>query len=397
MTKRQKIIVIVAIAITIVLAFVISGAFAGMKQHMKPPKTAATVRKVESAIVEYSDIKTTVSGNGRVMSQHAVDLISEVQGKLLVGNVPLKKGASFSKGQLLASIYNTDALYAMKSRKSTFLNSVANILPDMKIDYKDSYAKWVSFFESVEIEKDLPPLPEITSSQEKIFLSSRAILSNYYSIKSDEERLKKYNLYAPFSGSIQEVMLEVGSVANPGSRIAKIIKTSELEIEVPLQVADAQWVHKGQTAILKTEGGDIIGKGIVKREANFVDPNSQSINVYVSVLPGTEKLYSGQYLRVDFPGMIIKNSMEIPRNATFNNNMVYMVDSGYLAKEEVNILKTNETTVIVNGVEEGAEIVVMPMSNASTNMAVQTKYSNFHAIKNDSVKTPLEEKMTESK
>lgn len=397
MTKRQRIVVVIAIAITLVLAIVISGALAGMKKNMKPPKTAPIVRKVESAMVEYTDIKTKVSGNGRVLSQYSVDLISEVQGKLLQGDIALKKGANFTKGQLLAKVYNTDALYTMKSSKSNFLNSLANILPDMKIDYKESYQTWVDFFESVEIEKDLPPLPQIASSQEKIFLSSRGILSTYYSIKSSEERLKKYNLYAPFSGAIQEVTLEVGSVANPGSRIAKLIKTSELEIEVPLQVAEAKWVRKGQKAVIKTESGVEVGEGIVKREAGFVDPSSQSINVYVAVLPGSEKLYAGQYLRVEFPGMIIRNSMEIPRNAAFNNNMVYVVDSGYLAKSEVNILKTNEKTVIFNGLEEGAEIVVIPLANANANMPVQTQFENVHKVKVDSTIEDTMEEISEKK
>lgn len=393
MTKRQRIVVLIAIALTLVLAFVLAGAFAGMKKNVKPPKPAPVVRKVESAKVEYVDIETQVTGNGRVLSLFSVDLISEVQGKLIRGDVSLKQGSSFTKGQLLAKVYNTDAVYAMKSRKSTFLNSVANILPDLKIDYPDSYQIWIDFFETVEIDKELPALPEISSSQEKIFLSSRGILSTYYSIKSDEERLMKYNLYAPFSGAIQEVMLEVGSVANPGSRIAKIINTSELEIEVPLQIAEATWVRKGQNAIIKTENGVKVGTGIVKREASFVDPNSQSINVYVALTSGSQAFYAGQYLQVEFPGMVIKNAMEIPRNATFNGSTVFVVDSGYLAKREINILKTNESTLIFSGLEEGIELVVKPLANANSNMPVQTQLSNVHKQEVDStqVKSDNEE------
>lgn len=380
MTRRQRIVVLIAIAVTIFIAFVLFNMFAQMKEKMTPPKQTPIVRKVESAMVKYDNIETNVTGTGRILSQSSVDVIAEVQGKILQGEIPLKKGAGFVKGQQLARIYNTDAVYAMKSRKSSFLNSLANILPDVKIDYPDSYQKWVNFFESVDISKDLPPIPEIETNQEKIFLSGRGILSTYYSIKSDEERLKKYTIYAPFTGNIQEVMLEVGSVANPGSRLARIIKTGELEIEVPLQVEEAKWVRKGQKAIFKTESGQEIGSGIVEREASFVDPNSQSINVYVGVITGKEKLYSGQYLRVEFPGMVLKNAMEIPRNASFNHNMVYVVDSGYLDKKEINVLKTNETTIIFNGLEPGIELVVEPLANARANMPVQTQYSNVHEV-----------------
>ncbi len=384
MTKRQRIVVTLGVLLTLVFAFLISGMLASMKKKMTPPKQAPIIRKVESALVEYKDIESLVSGTGRVLSQNSIDIITEVQGKILQGDIPLKKGSNFVKGQRLVHIYDTDAVYAMKSRKSTFLNSIANILPDVKIDYENSYQKWINFFEAIDISKDLPALPEIESNQEKIFLSSRGILSTYYSIKSDEERLKKYSIYAPFTGAIQEVMLEVGSVANPGSRLAKLIKTGELEIEVPIKVADANWVRKGQKAILRSKDGKNIGTGVVKREANFVDPASQSINIYVGVLPGSEILYSGQYLHVEFPGMIIKKAMEIPRNAVFNSNLVYTIEEGFLAKQEVKILKTNEKTVIFNGLEDGTELVVQPLANANANMPVQTQFSNLHAVEKDS-------------
>ena len=383
MTKRQRIVVLIGIAVTLVFAFMLSGAFAGMKKQAKPPKAAPIIRKVESAIVAYGDIKTTVEGTGRVLSQNAVDVISEVQGTLLQGDVSLKKGASFSRGQLLVKVYDTDAVYAMKSRKSAFLNSLANILPDFKIDYPERYQTWYGFFESVNIDEDLPPLPKIATSQEKVFLASRGILSEYYSINADEERLRKYSIRAPFTGAIQDVTLQVGSVANPGSRIARIIKTGDLEIEVPLQISEAQWVRKGQKAILKSEDRKEIGTGVVRREATYVDPSNQSINVYVAILPGTERLYAGEYLRVEFPGMVINSAIEIPRNATFNTDMVYVVDSGYLAKKEINVLKTNEKSVIINGLDEGIELVVQPLANANANMPVQTQFSNVHEVEKD--------------
>jgi membrane fusion protein, multidrug efflux system len=385
MTKRQRIVVFAGVLITLAIAGLLALAFSGMKKKQAPPKLAPIIRKVESAKVNYSDISTQIFGTGRVLSQYSVDVISEVQGKLLQGDISLKKGASFGKGQLLAKVYNSDIVFAIKSRKSSFLNALASILPDLKIDYAESYQKWFDFFESVDIAKELPALPEIGSSQEKIFLASKGILRDYYSIKSDEVRLEKYNIRAPFTGSVQEVLLEVGSVANPGSRIAKIIQTGELEVEVPLQIDEARWVRKGQSAKLLSEDGLEVGSGVVIREAGFVDPNSQSINVYVSVNSGSKSLYAGQYLSVEFQGMILKDAMEIPRNAVFNGNMVFVIDSGYLAKQEIELLKTNEKTIIFRGLEEGVEMVVQPLANANANMAVQTQSSNVHKTVADSL------------
>ena len=56
--------------------------------------------------------------------------------------------------------------------------------------------------------------------------------------------------------------------------------------------------------------------------------------------------------------------MEIPRNAVFNKNKVFTVANGKLKENIVDILKSNETTVLISGLPEGADVVVEPLVNA---------------------------------
>ena len=56
--------------------------------------------------------------------------------------------------------------------------------------------------------------------------------------------------------------------------------------------------------------------------------------------------------------------MEIPRNAVFKKDRVFTVEDGKLKENQVEILKTNETTVIFSGLPEGVDIVVEPLINA---------------------------------
>ena len=58
-------------------------------------------------------------------------------------------------------------------------------------------------------------------------------------------------------------------------------------------------------------------------------------------------------------------------NAVFNNNEVFIVEDGKLAKREINILKINETTLIFNGLDENTDIVVEPLINAVENTEVE--------------------------
>ncbi len=379
MTSRQLGISIAMFLIVVFAAIIIAVVIVKSKKEKENHAPPKIIRKVKTEKVQYTTVKSQVSGRGRIVSQQQVEVISEVQGKILQGDIPLKKGMNFREGQVLFRLYNEDSRLALQARKSAYLNLLANILPDVKIDYPEEYTTWNTYFETIHIEKKLSKLPEVNSEQLKIFLASRNVLSEYYAIKSEEERLRKYTVKAPYTGSITGVYLEKGSVANPGSRVASIIKTNQLEIEVPLETDEAQWVDIGDKVHIRSENERKEFNGRVLRKANFVDPTTQSVNVYVSVDQNkVHNLYSGQYMLVEFKGMMIDNSMEIPRAAVFNLNEVFTVDSGYLDKQIIDIVKTNDHSIIFRGLEEGAELVVEPLANANENTPVQTSFGNVH-------------------
>ncbi|MBN1598170.1 MAG: efflux RND transporter periplasmic adaptor subunit [Bacteroidales bacterium] len=375
MNSRQVIVIIVIGLITIILAGAAAVGLKSLKKRSEKPVPPKIVRKVNSVYVEYKNVYTQLEVSGRVISQQSVEVISEVQGEILQGDVPFKKGQKFNKNDVLIRIYNKNALYGLQARKSAFLNLLANILPDLRIDYPSVYPEWVKFFESVNLIKELPDLPTINTNQEKIFLASKNILSEYYAIKSDEIQLRKYSILAPYDGAIQDVLLEVGSIANPGSRIAQIIKTDQLEIEVPVEVSDASWLKIGDLAMLKSESGQLAGTAKIKRISPYVDAGTQSINIYLSVQGKKQMLFPGEYLRVQFSGMLISNSMEIPRNAVFNRNEVFIIENGVLKKRQVSLQKVNENTIIFNGLKEGIELVTEPLANATEGMLVQSEYT----------------------
>lgn len=320
---------------------------------------------VRTQKVLYTSNSSRILETGRLSSHQNVDLSAEVPGRIMAGDVKLLAGTSFKKGDLLISIFDEEAKNNLKARKSRFMNSIAGILPDIKIDYSDSYEKYVSFFNSIEINKPLPPLPEPDSEQEKVFLASRNVLDDYYSIKSAEVKLSRYKTYAPFDGTFTIVFLETGSVANPGSRIASMIRTDKLELEVPVRIDDAYWINVGDEVKLTTKDRYMSWAGKVVRKSNFMDPNSQAITVYVAISSDKNKpLFQGQYLLAEFAAKTLEGSMAIPRNAVFKKDRVYVVVDGKLKEQQIDILKTYETTVLFSGLAEGADLVVEPLVNA---------------------------------
>ncbi len=371
MSWRKITFIVVSLVLLLGGSFALSELFISLKPEPPRRPESDAKRYVKAETVNYVDIISPLSREGRVVSSNEVMLVAEVAGKIEAGQVSLRKGASFKKGQLLANIYKDEVELALKANKSRFLNAFTNMLPDIKVDFPDSYNSFLAFFNSVDLNKDIPELPQVKNEKLKIFLASRNILSDYYGIRQDEKRLSRHTFYAPFDGTFTIVNFEVGAYVNAGGQIAKMIRTDQLEIEVPVENSQSVWIKIGDKVNVFSRDKISHSPGKVVRKSNFVDAGSQSRSIFVQVdNPGKTNLLAGEYKVVEFPGQLVEKAMEIPRSAVFNTNEVFIVLDGKLKKQELNVLKWNETTLIFDGLEEGTKLVVEPLINVQENSPV---------------------------
>lgn len=371
MSWRKITFIVVALIILLGGSAALSELFVSMKPETKRMPEKEIKRFVKAQEVNYSEITSPLSKPGRAVSGSEVTLVSEASGKIEPGDVPLRKGTSFKKGQLLASIYKDEVELALKARKSNFLTTMTSLLPDLKVDYPEHLSTYEMFFRAIDLDENIPELPLVKDDKLKVFLASRSVFSEYYGIKQDEKRLERHSLYAPFNGTFTQVNFEVGGYVNTGGQIAKMIRTDHVEIEVPVPNIKSKWIKIGDEVQVISEDKQSVKTGVVVRKSNFIEANSQSRSIFVEVKSSAQnELLTGEYREVVFPGQKIDSAMEIPRNAVFNSNEVFMVVDGKLKKQEINVLKWNETTLIFNGIEEGQKIVVEPLVSAKENSPV---------------------------
>lgn len=366
----RKVIIGSVAAIAIILFGLASMKMLGKTEEKKSKPTISYVQSVQIKKVKYSSQQTTVEANGRLVASREIDIIAEANGKIYRGSIDLKEGAQFNKGDVICTIYKDEVSLALKAQKSQFLNQIASILPDIKIDYPEEYSKYKSYFDQISIDNDLPDLPKYDVKL-KVFLASRNILTQYYSIKQAELSVKRHTIYAPFNGSVKTVSMQEGAFANVGARIARIMSTDVLELEVPVDNANSKWVKKGQVVTVSSPSRELQWKGQVARISNYVDERTQARSIFVS-LNANSNLLVGEYLTANFDGSRIANAMEIPRNAIHNFNNVYIVENDTLKSEQVNIIKNNNTTILINGLKEGTQVVVEPLINAQVGTYVNT-------------------------
>jgi len=369
----RRIVIVISVIFILGLAWGLMRFLIAQKEAPPVRRSIEARRFVKVEPVKYSSIPAAISEPGRLSSIAEIDIVAEASGKIEAGSVALKKGASFSKGDVLFVVYPDEAILSLKARKSQYQNTLASIIPDLVIDFPDAEEAFTQFFSSINVDRPLPPMPEINDNKLKIFLASRNVISEYYSIESAQLQLKRRTVIAPFNGTYKEVHMELGAYTNTGGRVAHAIRTDHLELEVPVLRSDAIWINTGDPVNISSKDNSLSWKGKVIRKSQFVDEKYQRQTIFVSI-PYNQKqpLLAGEFLNATFPVRPIDGVMEIPRNSVFNSDEVFLARSGRLTKAKINVIKTNDRTLFFNGLNEGDTLVVQQLINVSEGTLVQT-------------------------
>lgn len=358
-------IIIIAIFLFINIAVVASLNFGGPSLEEEEKEEKVFVQNLSAKKVENKTEIFNVQGFGTIASFNTVDLSSEVQGKLIGGKHAIKSGIKFRKGDLLYRIDDTEARYTLRSRKSSFLNILALMMPDIRVDFSEEYDKWEKYIASVKLNEALPLLPSWKTNKEKIFLSTRNVLTEYFSIKSAEEQLKKFIVRAPFSGMITEVFVSNHSVVNPGSRVMTIVQTGNFEIGVSVPAGQLSSIKIGSECSVFTTTGELKGSGSVVRISDVINRNTQAVTVFVKPVALEGKAFvEGEYLKVSIDEEGEFKGARIPQSALMDNEVyVYSSVDSTLSIKAVSVLDKNQDGIFVSGLSDKETVITQEVLN----------------------------------
>ena len=324
--------------------------------------TEESARQVSVNTFEPGDIRSEIEITGRVNSTERIELLSEVQGVLQGGDSPFRTGVRFSRSDILLRIDQTEAELDLNAQRSRFFSALASSLSDIKFDYPDQYDAWADYADQFEPEETLPDLPAIENRQLRLYLTSRGIFDQYYSIRSAENRLTKYSIRAPFSGELREADLNPGNLVQPGVRLGEFTgDTFELETFVSLR--DIGFISRGDSVELITPSAGDTLQGTILRIGSSVDPNTQAFPVFIEVQD--RSLRSGQYLEGRISGKLLENAVEIPRNLLSRSNTILIAEDGKATHKEVEPLLFKQETVIVSGLNADDKVIELRAGAAS--------------------------------
>jgi multidrug efflux pump subunit AcrA (membrane-fusion protein) len=354
-TRKNIVSTIITLMILAVGAFI----FKAMSDQKKSTVSDNVVKK-ERRTVTVSSFPSVIEPNlididGRVRAHERVNLTAKVQGTMQESGKSIKEGRYFKKGELLFSIDNKEASFALKAQKSSLTTTITQMMPDLKFDHPQAFDGWLKYLNEFDVDKNIQPLPKPVTDQEKYYVTSKNIYSQYYNIKSQETRLQEYKIYAPFSGVVTAINVFPGALISPGQVLASMINTEQFEISTPIPLGDLKYVKVGQSVELKSSDLSQTWNGKVNRIGTQIDDATQNIPLYVSVYG--RGLKDGMYLKGELKGQQLEDVIKLPKDIFISTDAIYVVVDSTLKAKEIIPVKRLSNHVLVKGLSPDDKVV----------------------------------------
>ncbi|MFT4611323.1 MAG: multidrug efflux pump subunit AcrA (membrane-fusion protein) [Glaciecola sp.] len=366
--------------VLIVGALYIGNNIANSKKKTRPIPEKV-IKTVFTDTVQNGTVQIIIPANGSLVSKRRVELYAEVQGVFRTSGKLFKPGQKYNRGEALIRIDASEYYASVQSSKSNLYNSIAAIMPDVRLDFPEVFPKWESYLKGFDLNKTTPKLPEMTSEKENYFITGRGIISNYYNVKNLEQRLAKFNIRAPFKGILTEALVTEGSLIRNGQKLGEYIDPSVYEMEVALSKTYASLLKVGESVELNNIEHTETYSGKVSRVNGSIDPTTQTITAFVEVK--NEALKEGMYLEANLNAKEEDDVIEISRNLFLDTEQIFTVRDSVLHLIDVTPVYFSDSKVILRAVPDGTVILSKPVPGAYAGMLVKPYSSKTEATKLD--------------
>lgn len=332
--------------------------FKQMTKEKEPKKYFETevVTSVQVEAVKNKTIPLHVAASGQLNAKDKLEIFAEVQGVFESTGKEFKPGVAYSSGQTLVKINSEEFNAGLKAKKSSLYNSIATLMPDLKLDFPEAFQNWQSYLNSFDVNNSLAPLPNFVSEKEKFFVASKNISVQYYDIKNLEEKLRKYKIPAPYSGVLTQADVTTGTLVRAGQKLGEFINPNVYELEISLSETLADFLKVGNKVEVKNIEGTKTWTGTVIRKNAVMEQASQTKKVYIKLQD--KSLNDGMYLKAFVEGKAVENVSEIDRSLLVDEAYLYTVENdSLLALKSIEVIHFNENTAIVAGLKNGEKLL----------------------------------------
>lgn len=135
---------------------------------------------------------------------------------------------------------------------------------------------------------------------------------------------------APFTGVIVERHVNLGQTVIEGDILFRIQDHTSLNIDILL--SQQQWTMladnwHGQEARILDSQNTPLGRATIMRDAGVLDPQTRQHKLLLTVAQdATSSLIAGDFVKVEFSGRTVRNSLVVPESALASDGYIWYID-----------------------------------------------------------------------
>lgn len=295
--------------VVIILAIVI--AFIGYKLFNKKASTSqsSTPNAVKPSLTvtviqpEVQNWQQSLTANGNIAAWQEVIIGSELSGQRIT-RVNVNIGDAVKRGQVLAEINNESIRADLATAKANYAEAKA-ILADASIN--NQRIQQLKNTGAISQQEATKYLTSQSTSQAKLDAAKAQIDSN-------QLRLSQTQVIAPDNGVISARTATVGSLAQTGQEMFRLIRDDRLEWRAEVTSTDLYKLRQGiNVQITSPDPNSPKVIGTVRMIAPVIDPQTRYGLVYVDI-PNTDAVRMGMFVKGEFD-IGQKSAITVPQTA----------------------------------------------------------------------------------
>ena len=312
------------------------------------PKKIKPQIPVKAIEVKEDTFSTSFTLNGETSPVREVTIASEVQGKLV--NLLIKNGDRVSARQAIASL--DASVYTAQLRSLEYSISKAEL--DL-----ERYKRLIDLGGATPLQ-----LESVRINHESLLAQKKEVL----------QQMDHMQIRAPFSGTMENLLVEKGSYVSFGTKLAELIDNSALKIQVYLSENEAFRVVPGQPISISSPVLSHPVEGKIAMLSDKADASGKFLAEIHYVNTGEEKLKAGMITDVAFVTGSTSTGLSIPASAltgSAKHAKVFVVKEDKAELREISTGIVTPTKVqVTGGLKAGEQVVVSGQLNLETGTSI---------------------------
>jgi len=375
----------------IVLPFVVLlGALAGawlLASSRKAPPRVEHVSPgplVETESVSVRDVPVVVEGHGEVVAKVAVEVVSQVSGRVVEVSRSMVAGGFFKAGETLFVIDPRDYELGVERARAAVARA------EVTLEQEEAEAQ-VAREEWNELHPGEEPSSGLVVREPQVEQARAELDAARADLDGAQLNLERTQVTLPFDGVVVSESVDLGQFVTTGRSLATVYGTDVVEVRVPLESGDLAWfeVPRGSSGggpraeVTATFAGTTNSwQGRVTRMEGQLDPSSRMAHVVVEVkkpfaeTDGRPPLMPNTFVDVKIFGETLHGVVPIPRYALREGGTVWVFSDGVLHLRPVEVARADrEQAFISSGLADGDQIIVSSLDVVTDGMAVRATES----------------------